>query len=439
MLKSICTQLWNRRRFNGTILVELVLVFCLVWYMTDYFFVYVCNTRIASHRDLHHTWRLNLALFPENHPDFLPGENTPDALAAHYRRILQTVHSYPGVEAVSVCDQWSPPASGNYTGGGYYRESDTSLVVFGQKISFYPQEDFFRVFRHTRNEGRDAASTADFDWGDPQAILISRSVEQQLFPRDDARGKVILRRPYHEADSSSLRHVVAGVVDDIKRFHYTRPQYAFYLPVTLKEAADYRSAVVSVRSSASLPDALFRENFGEAMSRSLRVGNFYLKSIAPYTTLEANIARTFGITGEIRARLYLMVFFLLNILLCTMGTFWYSVNLRRSEVGLRKALGATNAGIRASFLAEGLCLLAAGAAIAMLIEIQLIGAGLTETLGYRSDMPQVYLPDRTWLRFLITNAITAALLAAVILTAVWLPARRAAALPPAEALSAESS
>lgn len=434
MLKSICIQLWNRRRSNTTLLVELVLVFCLVWYMTDYLFVYLYNTRIPNYRNIEHTWRLNVTLFPENHPEYLPAENEPEALEAHYRRILQAVHNHPGVEAVAVCDQYSTPESGNYRGGGFYPEGDTSRMVSGQMISIYPQEDFFRTFRYSRQEGSEPVSVADFDWGDPQAIVISRSVAEELFPDREAVGKAILRQSYYEADSIGLRHVVAGVIDDTKRFAYNRPQRNFYLPMTLTHINDYRIAAISVRSNASTPDAIFLENFRREMSRSLRVGNFYLKNIVSYATLQEDITRAFGITGQIRTRLYLMIFFLLNILLCTMGTFWYRANQRRGEVGLRKALGATNESIFRSFLLEGLCLLAVGGAIAMLIELQFVRAGLIETMGQRPDMRH-YLPDRMLPRFLITNFLSACLLSVVILISVWLPARKSAALSPSEALA----
>jgi putative ABC transport system permease protein len=434
MLKSIITQLWNRRRSNTSILVELTLVFCLVWYITDYFFVLACNYSIPNHRDIRHTWMLNMAMFPENHPDYRAEDNEPEALAAHFDRILQTLHNYPGVEAVTVSDRMSIPESGNYWGGGFHPEGDTSRVVSGQRISSWPQEDFFRVFGYTRGGGREAVSMGDFDWGNPQTIVISRSVAEALFPGEEATGKA-LRRKLSNGSEETV-YVVGGVVDDIKRFGYSRPHHAYYLPLRPEKAESYRNAVISIRSSASLPNAIFRERFLEEMSGSLRAGNFYLQSIASYDKIRDDTARMFGMTGEVRTRAGLTVFFLLNILLCVTGTFRYRANQRRSEAGLRKAMGATNADISRSFLAEGLCLLAAAALAAMLIELQFVQAGLIETMGYRDDMPG-YLPDRTALRFLITNALTACLLAAVILPAVWLSARSASMLSPAEALQEE--
>ncbi|MDR1879461.1 MAG: FtsX-like permease family protein, partial [Tannerellaceae bacterium] len=176
-------------------------------------------------------------------------------------------------------------------------------------------------------------------------------------------------------------------------------------------------------------------DFLEVMSKALRIGNFHLQSLIPCAKIGADTTRMFGQSGDLNVRLALFIFFLLNILLCAMGTFWYRVNQRRGEVGLRKALGATRAGISAAFFLEGLCLLALSAAVAMAIEFQFVYAGLIDTLGKYDD--SIYLPDRMLLRFLITNGLTACTLAAVILIAVWLPARRAATHPPAESLRDE--
>jgi ABC-type lipoprotein release transport system permease subunit len=104
---------------------------------------------------------------------------------------------------------------------------------------------------------------------------------------------------------------------------------------------------------------------------------------------------------------------------------------------LRKALGSSGRNIRNLFFIEGLCLLAVAALAAMMIEFQLVKADVIQTLGKDSGNPTVYLPDRTALRFLITNALTVGILTAVILSALWFPAKRAASVSPVEALKDE--
>lgn len=119
-----------------------------------------------------------------------------------------------------------------------------------------------------------------------------------------------------------------------------------------------------------------------------------------------------------------------------MGTFWYRIRVRRDEVGLRMAMGATRANIRKMLVLEGLCLLAVVTLPAMLIETQLVYLGLIDTLGQgRNNLG--YLPDRLVLRFILTNLLTWVLLAVAIVVAIWLPADKAAKLAPADALHYE--
>jgi hypothetical protein len=268
-------------------------------------------------------------MFPAGHPNYQAAENEDEALLTHFNRLLQALHNYPGVEAVTVCTDSSTPETGFYNGSSFASVADTSTYVQGQQFSSVVSEDFFRVFGYTRDNGRIAVSMHDFDWTDPRAIVISRSMEQALFPGGRAVGQELMA--YRKPDE---RYVVVGVVDDIKRFDYRRPQHAYYLCLHLASPSPkismemffrYGGVTVAVRSKASIPDNLFHEAFKKEMTDALRIGNFYLKSVVSFSKIKEDTTAEFGVANDIRVRLYLMAFFLLNILLCVMGTFWYRI------------------------------------------------------------------------------------------------------------------
>lgn len=132
---------------------------------------------------------------------------------------------------------------------------------------------------------------------------------------------------------------------------------------------------------------------------------------------------------------YLILF--MNIMLCVMGTFWYRIRVRREEIGLRMAMGSTRADIRKMLLWEGICLLTVMMIPAVLVEMQFVYLGLIDTLGGGNSSSVTYLPDRTVLRFILTNCLTWVVLAVAIVAAIWLPADKAAKMAPAEALHYE--
>lgn len=431
MWKSILKQMWNRRRSNAWIAVELLMVFCLTWYIVDYLFVYNYNVRIPSHRDVNHTLQINLSQLPTEHPEYRAEESEGDRLLENYHRVLQEIKGYPGVEQVAVSYGGATPGTGNYWGIGLYIPPDSTRIANGQRITIDPEYDFFRVFRHTAGKGTRMVSTADFDWGVPSGVVTGKAVEDILAPQGSIMGRELDTWKWGDD-----RFTVIGVVDDIKRFDYDRPQGSYYIGQTLK-ADNLDRAEISIRHTSSFSSRQFRDRFKEEMTGRLRVGNFYLLSVIPYTSIAENTKQGFGVANEIKLRMYMMTFFLLNILLCMMGTFWYRINQRPNEIGLRKAVGATGRSVHTSLILEGLFLLLLITIPAMLIEYQFVHTDLIDTMGRRGEINTAYLPDRTFVRFLITNSITLLIMALTVTAAIWLPARRGASLAPADALRHE--
>jgi putative ABC transport system permease protein len=98
-----------------------------------------------------------------------------------------------------------------------------------------------------------------------------------------------------------------------------------------------------------------------------------------------------------------------------------SVLARRSEIGLRRALGATKGQIRIQFLAEAILLALLGGAAG-------IGAGALATI--------IYAHTKHWTTIIPTLAWAGGTAAAILIGAIagLLPAIRAARLSPTDAL-----
>jgi ABC-type antimicrobial peptide transport system permease subunit len=103
------------------------------------------------------------------------------------------------------------------------------------------------------------------------------------------------------------------------------------------------------------------------------------------------------------------------------GVISYAVSQRTREIGVRMALGAARADVSRLVLREGLGLTLAGIAVGVLAAFGLTRLMTALLYGVSPADPLTYLA-------------VAPALAAIALFASWLPARRAAALDPTEAL-----
>lgn len=134
-----------------------------------------------------------------------------------------------------------------------------------------------------------------------------------------------------------------------------------------------------------------------------------------------------GITPYIRSARLIVIFFVFNVFIGLMGTFWFRTRHRRSEIALRMAMGSSRGRIRWQLLGEGLLLLALASIPALMICINMVMADVTFTEA----------TDATWGRFVICVSIVWILMALMVIAGIWYPASRAMKVQPAEALHDE--
>jgi ABC-type antimicrobial peptide transport system permease subunit len=102
----------------------------------------------------------------------------------------------------------------------------------------------------------------------------------------------------------------------------------------------------------------------------------------------------------------------------------YAVTMRRGEIGIRMALGATAGEVRRMVVRDGVSL--AGAGLVLGVTGAIVGSRVIEAMlfGVSATDPAVL-------------SAVAALMLAVAIAASWIPGRRAAAVDPMTALRSE--
>ena len=129
------------------------------------------------------------------------------------------------------------------------------------------------------------------------------------------------------------------------------------------------------------------------MDKGLTVGNYYVKSVRPFSSIQDQHEFSEGITNQYRLNLALGIFFLVNLCLGVAGTFWMQTRSRREEVGIMLSFGGNPSHITRLLLYEGWVLTTLGTLIGCLLYLQYaLKDGLyTTCTGSEEAMPVYWI------------------------------------------------
>ena len=345
--------------------------------------------------------------------DLFSAGYTPDEGRAFYARVLERVGALPGVEAASL----SRRIPLGFTGGSF-----TDITVDGHvKLESDPQgvglnhvgPDYATTLKIPILAGRDLSP--DDRLGRPNVALVSESMVRIFWKdRDPIGGRFMFGSPRPDREPQWIS--VVGVVKDIKQRTLTeRPQPFVMVPILQFYSS---TSVLNVRTAAGL-DAI-----GGSLQQAMRELDprvpFYNVSLLADHTKAATFQQK--LAGDL-----LVVFGALALALAGIGSYGvlsYLVGLRRREIGIRLAVGATRADVFRLIAGSGARLIGVGLIVGLLLSVG-VGMGLESLLiGIEPTDP-------------ITYAGVIGVLTLVAAAACLIPARRAASLDPAMTLREE--
>ena len=343
------------------------------------------------------------------------GADGPGPATPFYDRLAERVAALPGVGAVGYGS--CVPLSDACTQAGFSlrREdrpetADRVPATLALRVSpGYLEALGVPLVRGRFLEARDHEQRS-------HAVLVSAEAARRFFPGEDPLG----RRLVQDGRPEWTPFTVVGVVGDM---HHEDPRQArtpfVYLPV-LGDFARYEPWAVSyvVRAEGS-PLALV-----EPIRREVAA----LRPDVPLAHVDALSDLVARSTASLRFALWLLALAAASVLVLSAigayGVMAYVVSLRRNEFGIRLALGADGRRLRRMVLRQGALTAAAGLAVG------LAGAVLVGRL-LRSLLFGIGPADLPTYAFTVTG------LALSALAAVYIPARRASRLDPAEVLRTE--
>ncbi len=413
LLKIIRAQF----RSNLWILAELMVVFVALWIMTDYFITQYTLYHRPVGFETDRVYQAVVSLRSSDSPQFIVYPEDSEEPKQNFDRIVERIRQHPDVEAVALSMYSLPYTHSN----SMYDLRKDSVEQFVRMYWVTPA--YFQVFHITPAAG---GLPEELEQRIQQpGLIISADIAQFFFHRTN----VVDEELASEEDTMKIVAVTESVRND--EYNERLPYAWFSLMESPRDGIVPESTCVQMqitfRIRPNVETTGFEERFMKEMRHQLQVGNFWVSDVQSYNDIrEQFLERTSNSSGQ-QVISSVMLFLLVNVFLAVIGSFWFRVNRRKEELGLRMAMGSSRTGLLRFTITESLLLLTLAALPALFICGNLMYA----------DLVSASAADERLLRFLEVSLITWLLLAFIIVLGVWYPAQKAAHIAPADALRAE--
>ena len=423
MIRHLLKLVWNRKRANALITVEILLSLIVLVGVTTLAVFYADNYRRPIGFDVDPIWTISIEMHTDRaHSSIVvqtaEGDgSTPQAPVdrgfreqrALIAQMLLALRDLPEVEAAAAA--FITPYSGSTwnsdieVGGRTYRYGSNEAT-----------DDFARVMGLDVLRGR--WFSRDDDGAAWVPVVVNDRLAREMFPGRDAVGQFIDEaRP---AERRGPRMRIVGVIREFRKDgEYAPPENFLFQRNRLDdpgvEVQPPREIVLRVRPGTT---AAFEE---KAIGR--------LRAAAPDWTFQAE---RLSQSRETAHRLWLAPlaaaavvsgFLLVMVAMGLTGVLWLHVTQRTREVGLRRAKGATVTAIRRQLVGEVVVLTSLAC---------LAGAALVAQLPMLEVFPAV-----TPAVYGVSLAIALVCIVVLAMACAWMPARMASSVDPAEALRYE--
>ena len=417
MTRHLIRLIWNRKRQNFLLTVEMFFSFLTLFGVVLMATQYLNNSRQPLGYEIDRVWNLSV--------DRKESDQDPAVKARHrqtYEQVLMALRELPQVEAVGAAFT-GPYANSNWGSG--------TRLAGGRQIDFgvnNATDSYAELMKIPIVEGRWFSREDDAATYTP--VVINRRLAREIFGDEPATGKVIQEEderdeggaPRDATEKPDVKRVV-GVIEDFRQNgELSSPQnYLFY-----------RIRFDPPNPRASLPERIYvrlapgtSAAFEETLvKRAMAAAGAWSFEVEPLDAMRVDKLREYTVplmvVGTIAAFLLLMVGLGLT------GVVWQSVTQRIREFGLRRAKGATIRSVRAQVLTEMMIMTSLALIVGVVLLAQL------PLLPLPSEMRVI--PAPVFVASLIISALAIYLLT---LLCGWQPSRLATRIQPAEALHYE--
>lgn len=390
MIHHLFKLIWNKKTTHALLILEIWASFLVLFGLASLIIHNVRNYIEPLGFSYENVWAINLA----NNED-------TTAVGEKARTIFRRLQAYPEVESVSRM-------SDNFPFSSYFNGMGVSYNKTVTQMAFYvADENFARTLSIPLAAGawyRGADSVSKY-----RVVVISQKASESLFGKQNPLGKII-----SDYEGKNGIWKVVGVVNDFKgkgEFKASEPAI-FEL---LKDGdGDRKTMLIHVKPGT---DALFEARLVHDITALVKGWSVDVTDLADARKSQHKVTLV-----PIIIFLIVCSFLLINVALGLFGVLNLSVARRRGEIGLRRALGATEGGILRQFMGEMVVLATFALVLGLLVAGQFF---LLNVFDVRAEI------------YLMAMAGSAVIIYLIVTLCALYPSHLAATIQPAVALHEE--
>ena len=433
-MRKILNNLWSQRTNNVWLFLELIVVCFVAWTQLDPIIVRLYYRSLPSGIDGE---RMVVANILSTQPYEMADDSmTQEEMNNQYMKreaqyvdeanvIKRQLLAIDGVEQASIAD----PAMGLYArtdmfgGSGYasmLRYAWQNDTVLAYDICYSKDEHFFETYGIQPIAGcKTSKELSDIGRG----WIVSQSLAEHFFGSvDAAMNKELKAASFVDIDWGQP---IVAVVKDVHVSEKDYNTWAIYSNNgTIRDGLSQNLVVLRLKPGVNPRRFAEEQNLNPWNYAS---DHYAVASFTAYDDIGSarNQFAAPTLSYDFNLQIATALFFLVNLCLGVIGTFWMQTKRRTEESGIMRAFGATKRRVMLMFLAEGWVMATVSMFIACVLYLNYVKMGFGE-LCISPHQPGTQ-PDPTWvadkpLHFLIISAFVYIIILCTVLIGTAIPA-----------------
>ena len=355
MISQILKMIWHKRGSNALMILEILLSFLVLFTVISYIIYNMDRFTQPLGFGTVDRWGIQLNQRAEQR-DSTEWAQTMDLLKS-------SLEDLDMVEEVGFSNFVAPFEYNSWQSSTDRNGFEMSSLMASADIGFKKALDI-KVLEGRWFDESDATATYP-------PIVVSRAFIDDYYPNTNMIDSIII--------FSGIERKIVGIVENYKytgQFEKLEHLIFFFLPHTDK---DVQHVFLKLKPGVT---TAYEENVNKMIESVLKNSSFVIEDLEI-----KRIRNGSGVWTQLVALSSIAMFLLINVALGLFGVLWYNINKRRSEIGLRRAIGAHTTDISLQFILEIVLLASVALVIGLFfaVQIPLLNVVPTDkTIFYRS-------------------------------------------------------